>query len=171
MPVSAKHLNYYDYDPDAALTCPSCGWSGQRGATEFFNELFDVRCPECDQILLIVPYPTSEETRAAAAAGNARAQADLPAVDKRDARLERAEASELRDPDQLPELEGDRLIIEWDFEERDGEHWTVLRHEDRPSSRSPSASRRSPRWPPPTPESRARPSTAGEQWRGIPTPI
>jgi hypothetical protein len=131
MPVSAKHLTYWEYDPDAHLTCSSCGWTGQGGDREFFDELLDVRCPECERMLLIVAYPAPEETRAAAAAGNLRAKEALPQVDAREAFLERAQASELRDRDQLPELEGERVRIEWDFEDRGGESWTVLRHEGR----------------------------------------
>src|SRR5829696_3236556 len=99
MPVNAKHLNYYDYDPDVALTCPSCGWSGQRGATEFFNELFDVR-PRVRSDSAHRPL-SDERGDARGGGGRERASASgSAAVDKRDARLERAEASELRDPDQ-----------------------------------------------------------------------
>jgi hypothetical protein len=82
-------------------------------------------------MLLIVALPTTEETRAAAAAGNARAKAELPNVDAREERLNRAQDRELKSADQLPDLEGDTLRIDWDLEERDGEHWTVLRHRDR----------------------------------------
>src|SRR4051812_7680742 len=130
--MSAKHLNYWDYDRDAALTCPSCGWSGLGADHEnYFEELLDVSCPKCDRMLLIVAFPTIEETRAAAAAGNARAQAELPNVDAREERLNRAQDLELKTADQLPDLEGDTLRVDWDLEERDDEHWTVLRHGDR----------------------------------------
>ena len=129
LPVSAKRLNYWDYDRDATLTCPSCGGTG-RGADneDYFEELLDVRCPECDRKLLIVAFPTIEETRAAAAAGNACAQAELPNVDARDSFLERAQQLELKEAAQIQDLDGDKLVIEWDFEERDDENWTVLRH-------------------------------------------
>ncbi len=70
-----------------------------------FEDLFDLRCPRCDRILLIVSYPTFAETRAAAAAGHPRAIADLPQVVAQEAFLARAEASELKDPEQLPELD------------------------------------------------------------------
>lgn len=80
-------------------------------------------------MLLIVPWPTGDETREAAAAGNPRAVAELPKVEAREARLERADRLELKEPGQLPELAGPSLRIAWDFIERDGETWTVLRHE------------------------------------------
>ena len=80
-------------------------------------------------MLLIVAFPTIEETRAAAAAGNARAQAELPNVDARQTFLDRAQALELKEPGQLPSLDGERLMIDWDFEQRGEERWTVLRHD------------------------------------------
>ncbi|MGI8728678.1 MAG: hypothetical protein ACR2LK_01530 [Solirubrobacteraceae bacterium] len=105
--MSAKRLNYWDYERDATLTCPSCGWTG-RGADneDYFEELLDVRCAECDSKLLIVAFPTIEETRAAVVAGNARAQAELPNADARDSFLERAQQLELKEAAQLPDLDG-----------------------------------------------------------------
>ena len=127
----AEHVGYWAYDRDAPLAC-GCGWSGAGADNEEHSrELLDVRCPACGTILLIVPYPTIEETRAAAAAGNARAQADLPTVAAREARLARAERLALADPSQLPDLPGESIRIAWDFEAGDGEHWTVLRHDGR----------------------------------------
>ena len=128
--MTAKHLGYWGYDRDATLSCPACSWSG-RGADneESFEDLIDVRCPQCDRMLLIVTFPTIEETRAAAAAGNPRAEADLPNVNRLEARVDRAEELKLRRPDQLPKLAGTEWRIDWDFEEHDGEIWTVLRHD------------------------------------------
>jgi len=130
--MCARQVAYYDYDADAELTCPACSWRGTIGPDEYFEELFDVRCPACEQMLLIVAYPTHDETRVAAAAGNPKAIAALPALDKREAFLARASASELRSADQLPDLPGDALTITWDFEQpTDGtSHLTVLRHGD-----------------------------------------
>ncbi len=126
--MSARHLGSWEYDREAELTCPSCGWVG-RGADneELYEELLDVCCPKCDRMLLIVPHPTGDETRTAAAAGNPRAQAELPNVNAREDRWRRADDLELKTANQLPELRGRKLRIDWDFEERDGEHWTILR--------------------------------------------
>lgn len=127
--MSANYLPYWRYDPDAALRCPNCGWAGcGRGQEEMYEDLFDVCCSGCGEMLLIVSFPTDSETRAAAAAGNPAAQRELPSVDERQAFLHRAADTELRDGAQLPDLAGDEVIIDWDFEEADGEDWTVLRH-------------------------------------------
>lgn len=133
--TSAGHPAYWDYDPDALLDCPACGWSGPgRGHEELFHALFDVRCPECDCMLLVVQYPTNEETRRAAAAGNVRAIKELPAVEEREELQRLRDRLELTDPAALPDLVGDALVIEWDMD--DG-GWTVLRHGDTELWREP----------------------------------
>lgn len=127
--MSAKCLKFWEYDREAPLTCPSCGWIGRAAANEdHHDDLIDVCCPECDRVLLIVSFPTISEPRAAAAAGNPRAQAELRNVDVVDVFHVRAQQAELKHPSQLTTLEGDRLLIVWDFEEHDDGKWTVLRH-------------------------------------------
>lgn len=129
--MAAEHLNWYDYDRERIVEC-GCGWSGRsRDEENYFREVLDVTCPKCDTMLLIVAYPTHDETRAAAAAGNQDAIRTLPQVESRVEFLESAAASELKEPEQLPDLEGDEIIIEWDFEDREQLKeplWTVLRH-------------------------------------------
>ena len=136
----ARQVNYYDYESGRTISC-DCGWSGKsaEGNQEEYSELFDVSCPACDRMLLIVPYPTHEETRAAAAKGdNPEARLELAMVKQREAFHARAEEHELTEASQLPDLEGDELVIEWDLEDPnpdlsgpEGDAWTVLRHGDR----------------------------------------
>lgn len=125
----ATHLNYWDYDREQAIACSRCGWTGTGGGhEELFDELLDVCCPKCELMLLIVAFPTGDETRAAAAAGNIEAKAALPSLDAREARLARAARLELEAAADLPDLEGSDIEIEWDFGEIDDEVWTILRH-------------------------------------------
>jgi len=127
----ANILGFWDYDREATLKCPSCGWSGcGAGHEDFFQDLLDVRCPDCEDMILIVNYPTLVETQVAAKAGDQRAQAELPKIEAAEARAQRAVASELREAAQLPDLEGDRIVIEWDFDQRDDDAWTILRRDD-----------------------------------------
>lgn len=132
--MGAKHLKWYDYDRDQVVEC-GCGWSGRaRDFEDYFREVLDVTCPECDTMLLIVAYPTHDETRAAAAAGNEEAIATLPQVESREEFLADAAASELKEPDELPDIEGDDIVIDWDFDGSEKERemlWTVLRHNGR----------------------------------------
>jgi hypothetical protein len=54
---------------------PNCSRSGQaeQATLDHHEELFDISCPRCEKMLLVVGYPTLEHIRQAAAAGNAEA--------------------------------------------------------------------------------------------------
>lgn len=58
---SAAHVAHDEYSDSLPIACYRCDWKGTAGAAsqEYFEALFDVRCPECDTMLLIVPYPTT----------------------------------------------------------------------------------------------------------------
>jgi len=60
---SAKRLEYEDYDEEAVLECPACGWRGQAkdGDLETWTEVADVSCPHCSKMLLVISYPTPKE--------------------------------------------------------------------------------------------------------------
>lgn len=135
--MPAKQVKFYEFDDKRPISC-DCGWSGEagQGNREEYRQLYDISCPRCDRMLLIVPYPTHEETRVAAAAGHPQAKADLGMVEQRESFLARAERQKLTADSELPDLDDDEIVIEWDFEEpaeqdehRDG--WTVLRQGDR----------------------------------------
>ena len=128
--MTARQLRYWDYDPDVAISCSECGWSGPgAGNEEMFQALLDVRCPQCRNMLLIVSYPTIGETRERRRRpATQRAAAELPRAEAAKSRLAWATGLLLREPTQLPDLDESEVTIDWDFEDRDGEHWTVLRH-------------------------------------------
>lgn len=129
--MSAKILRYWDFaeQRDAPLTCPQCGWTGPAGNhIEQYDELFDVCCPECRTMILIVMFPTLVETREAAAAGNEHAAKDLPEMEAHEELMRRRYETLLRSLDQLPALADEQVSIVWDFEEDgNGENWTILR--------------------------------------------
>jgi hypothetical protein len=119
----------YDYDEAMPLQCDRCGWTGPASAGDknFFDELFDISCPKCDAMLLIVPYPTDEETKQAAAAGNEKARQNLATVEARERRWALANQKALTLGSKLPDVVGDSLCFVWDLEEADDETWTVIR--------------------------------------------
>ncbi len=118
---------WWDYDPDGEAACPGGGTTGDY--QEQHRELVDVRCGQCDRMLLVVPFPTLAETREAAAAGNPRAIAELPDIEGLARQRSRWSATLLEDPEQLPGLTGAHLVIEWDLIDVDGEGVQVLRHD------------------------------------------
>lgn len=79
---TAKVLDYYQWDRAATIVCPRCDWSGPgtRGSVNTFDELLDVRCPLCDQMLLVIGYPTLAQIEAAARTGHREAIEQLAEI-------------------------------------------------------------------------------------------
>ena len=41
--MSSEYVNFWDYDRDAVVSCPSCGWTGRPGDNEgIHRDLLDV---------------------------------------------------------------------------------------------------------------------------------
>lgn len=133
-----KQIAYWDYDETAPVRCSECGWVGPGlHGQRFFRELLDVTCPECDRMLLVVPFPTTAETRAAAEAGNQRARAELGTVEAIEARQANVREQALTADSELPEIGQDEITIVWDLEGTGFDVVTVLRHEGREIWREP----------------------------------
>lgn len=123
----------YELVADAWCECTRCGWQGASRdlvPTIFSRENFAAfDCPACAATLVWAPIPTFADVRAAAADGNARAQADLQAADAQEREQAAMHATELRTVDELPDLGLIRpTIFVWDQErESDRNEWTVIR--------------------------------------------
>ena len=105
--------------------------------SEEYKDLFDVSCPKCSKMLLVVPYPTIQQTREAAAAGNLEAIAALPSVLTCEERWEQFEHIKLKSPDQLPDLEEEPLHLTWDSEVGDPDNNIVIKLGERVLWREP----------------------------------
>jgi hypothetical protein len=133
---SFTHIEFL-YDDSTLVACPSCEWEGRPSecSTEAHlrGEFYEVCCPRCDAKIANLPFASHGEIRDLAAAGNAKATAELADLDRVEAFHHRAWTSQLKDPGQLPDLDGDALELIWDFEPGgDGEdNVTVIRHGDR----------------------------------------
>lgn len=132
-PAERRSVLWWDYDRGSPLSCPGCGWTGTSSTDlkELFTELLEVSCPECERVLQYVVFPTLQETREAAAAGNQRAIAGLPEIEAEHEQRTRKQAQLLRSPDELPELPDEPLVIVWDIIDQDDEvaQWQVLVHD------------------------------------------
>lgn len=132
----ARHLDYYDIDLDDEWRC-ECGTRFRVGdGMEPYDCLYDVHCPGCERMVLIVAYPTPGQTRRAAAAGNPRALADLDDANAIERRWQRIEELQLRSAEQLPALDGDPIGLELDVvsaddEQVEGESWFAVTHAGR----------------------------------------
>ena len=119
-----------DLNPDEPCTCDACGWTGPaREAVELFEQLLTLNCPRCDKrVGGMYLYPTHEEIRAAAAAGNPQAIKELANVEQRERRWQQADRHELRRPEQLADVPGEEpFLVRWSLEHSDDEEWVVLR--------------------------------------------
>lgn len=117
----ALHLDYYDIDLDDEWWC-ECGTRFRVGdGMEPYDCLYDVHCPGCERMVLVVAYPTPGQTRRAAAAGNPKALADLDDANAVERRWRRIEELELKSAEQLPPLDGDPIGLELDVVTAGGE--------------------------------------------------
>ena len=125
---SSRHFAWYGLRDADRFAC-SCGWSGRFDDMnqEQFRELMDGSCPKCATTLVIRNFPTPRHTRAAARAGDKRAARELKDLDDMQRRGRKLRRRELRPDSKLPDLAGDKLRFEWDWEKAKGEEWTVIR--------------------------------------------
>jgi DNA-directed RNA polymerase subunit RPC12/RpoP len=111
---------YYSDWQTQVYACGKCGWRGKGGACqqgEIFSELFEICCPECGEKVGLVMFPTFAESRQ-----NWHKVSDLDkkAVEIGETLQKDFASRRLNTPDQLPDLEGDDLILIWDTEKREG---------------------------------------------------
>lgn len=86
-----SELKYYDFSTDQQVTCGHCGWSGRAGDGQSVEaDRLEVRCISCGALVLVVLFPNLEDARAAAAAGNPQAVADLPGFEDQQEQREEA---------------------------------------------------------------------------------
>ena len=131
--LRAIHHQYFDPTwRTATFECPQCGFSGgiKELNWELRDETADYSCPTCDFLMVVVWFPTPDDIRAAAAQGDPEGLKMLADLDARESRAERWERDSLKSPDELPDLEGDRLKFEWDFDIRDSEQFVIIKHGD-----------------------------------------
>ena len=53
---AAKIISSEQFSTATSIRCPVCGWKGTAGDGEiaFYTDLFDVSCPRCMKMLLVV---------------------------------------------------------------------------------------------------------------------
>jgi hypothetical protein len=101
-------------------------WLRGRMATEMFRELAAYSSPKCHAHLVLVSYPTGDEVRRAAEAGNAEALRMLQRVLESERRVEQWEREALREPSQLPDVSGDSIAFVWEVTVDDGDAYYVI---------------------------------------------
>ncbi len=93
---------------------------------EVFAEIVEYDCPRCSEKVTFAPFPTREETAAAAQSGNEEAATALPSFDERDRRWKRVletQGSSVLDPPELAEGDVDCALK---LESGGDDTWLVL---------------------------------------------
>ncbi|MGM0578116.1 MAG: hypothetical protein ACQEXJ_20495 [Myxococcota bacterium] len=120
---------YYDAWKGQPVQC-TCGWEGilDSDGMELFGHLMAYECPECEDTLATVSYPTRMDIEIAAARGIPEAQKQLDSILAREREREEAEATADRDglfygrlesAQDLPDLLGGPHTFFWRFARSD----------------------------------------------------
>lgn len=129
--VAKPMFNWYSNWKNEQFSCGQCGWRG-KGEEAFPDEVGMMECPDCDHGVGYAQFASLRDTERAAALGTEDAIRDLPEkrawVEQIEKRMNRFEREKLRNPDHLPELEGQWLEFIWDFaEDVDDENYQIIR--------------------------------------------
>ncbi len=119
--------SYYDDWQSAQFECKACGWKGS--GTELiegepFSDLYEANCPKCRECVTTVMFPTIEEARSN---WDKVPPLDRMMVEYMEAHQASFEARKLFAPEQLPDVEGDDLVIVWDIDQFNGGD-TIIRY-------------------------------------------
>lgn len=127
----AQHLSYYDDWKISVLTCPKCGWTGrfEEGVVEYYNELCDCSCPNCEwpdsPMLAIVSYPTIDESRKNWNKLSESERKEVKDIERFQTDFKRRK---LRKSSQLPEINSASFVLEWDFRDDDSQEETLIKY-------------------------------------------
>lgn len=109
-------VEHYGPWKSEAVTCKQCGWVGNGNELvqgELFTDLYEMDCPSCSEVLLIVSLPTWEE---AEAHREEMSPLERELFEKRTSAFAKLEKARLRLLGQLPDIPGDgEITLEWDM--------------------------------------------------------
>ena len=129
-------MGYYEFR-DRFVQCSGCGWQGQGREASILLATLDViehACPGCAQILVSSAVPSLSETEQHVHELSAD---ELRLFERSERAHQQYLQAVLRDPEQLPDLEGDALEFIWDHVEDEGAYSIVLRIGERELWREP----------------------------------
>ncbi len=144
--MASRHLSYRSNWKSEPLTCPSCGWKGtfEEARNEAHETLLDASCPQCGvldaPVLAMVSWPVSSEMEAEVGTLTPEERQDY---EDAKAHMARHRSEKLMPDSPLPDLPGDIIVLEWDFQpyDPDDKTWcagdTVIRHGDTVVCREP----------------------------------
>jgi len=118
---------YYEYRKNN-YRC-TCGWKGlgdkcEKGET--FQDLFEILCPKCHEKIDLVEFPLISEMEGSDNTADRMTAALVSAF------RARFEASKLKSPDELPEIDENFIVLMWDTDgEATNASNVLIKHRDR----------------------------------------
>jgi len=113
-----KTIKYFDNWKDEPLHCPNCQWGGtcETASEDDYSTGQVFCCPQCSEsvLLLVVPFPTTQENRAH---WDQLDQNEKRSLVKREAFLTDYESRKLKSSEQLPDIEQQIFIVQWNEQE------------------------------------------------------
>lgn len=124
---------------DMAFECRGCGrkLAGRDlEMAEMFRDLAEMACPDCGRLVALASFPTAREV-----AANLHR---MPPERRREAEAFLARCADwhrrnLHDPDQLPDIAADHIVLVWDETDRPARGDIVVRFGDREIYRGPTS--------------------------------
>jgi hypothetical protein len=127
----AHHARWHDEWKSSAFRCESCDWTGRGDALsrgEMYESLMEFDCPSCFTRLLLVSFPTLEESRANRDKLGSEERRQVEAIEDFRAQFER---EKLKGVDDLPDVSELSFVFHWDFSPDDADARTLIRLGDR----------------------------------------
>ena len=131
-PDQPRGYSHFDPWQKQPRQCPHCQWQGVAGECtvgESYHNLTGMDCPRCAEELFVLTATTIEEVLAN---WDRMTDAERQGYERFRRHHQEFAARALTAPEQLPDLEGDRLVLTWDFQSEPGEtnNETVIKHGD-----------------------------------------
>jgi hypothetical protein len=131
-----KNVDYFGNWREVLWQCEHCGWQGigsELSNGEMYSEVMEMDCPKCFEPILFYGYPPIALARAN---GSKLSPLDRDLLQTIESSRREFDRVRLKDASQLPDLECDRLVLEWDCDksapeipDRQSPGWqTVIRH-------------------------------------------
>lgn len=119
----AIRINYSDYR-HYSLTCPACGWSGLGRDTcqNSGGMVMDLECPQCFKMIAIINFPTYHETLSKGS------EEERQAVLRQINFQEKFKRMSLKCPEELPNLEGEKLNFTFRSVTMKGEDLNIIEY-------------------------------------------
>jgi hypothetical protein len=127
--------NYYDPWKTYDYTCSACSWHGKGGDLaygEIGSDCMELVCPVCRELLVLIMYPTVEDSRAN---WDKLSESERSNIEQVEAFRADFQSRKLREPSPLPDICESSFVLYWDFDDSSRE--MLIKHQEQIIHREP----------------------------------